>query len=221
MSLTCRDIIKRAARMNGAIATGDDPEADELADAFVALNTMTRALHGDVIGPRLTSLSMAATMQAENAGLYQAALAAAATLTAPLKPRNGSRFGIVDVNANFSTYNATIARNNQLLEGAAANIALATNGSQRVWFFDADTGNWVREADLSSVDVSPPYPDRLLAFLPAMLAVFVGPEIGGEIRPDVVSAASLGMQSFAKNYGRRGRNGLDGAIGAGGAQRTA
>lgn len=218
MSLTGRDVIKRAARMNGAIASGDDPNADELADAFMALNTMARALHGDVIGPRLSPQSMTGATQAENGGLYQAALTAAVTLTAPLRPRNGSRFGIVDVSANFVTYNATIARNSQLLEGAASNLTLSTNGAQRVWFFDSDTGNWVREADLASVDTVPPYPDRLLAFLPAMLAVFVGPEGGVEIRPDVVATAQLGMQSFARNYGRRGRNQADAPIGVGAAQ---
>lgn len=213
MSLTGREIIKRAGRMNGVIATGDDPTAEEMADAFTALVTMLRALHGDVIGPRLSPQAMTAATQAENGGLYQAALSAGATLTAPLRPRNGSRFGIADVSANFSSNNATIARNGQLLEGTAASLTLNTNGTQRVWFFDADTGNWVREADLASVDVSPPYPDRLIAFLPAMLAVFVGPEFGGEIRPDVVSAASLGMASFARNYGRRGRNQIDAPLG--------
>ena len=42
-ALTARDLIKRAARLHGAIATGDDPSSGELSDALISLNTMKRA----------------------------------------------------------------------------------------------------------------------------------------------------------------------------------
>lgn len=213
MSLTGRDIIKRAYRKLGSLATGDDPSADEINDGFMALNTMMRSLHGDIIGPRLSPQALVASAQAENGGLYQCALSSGATLTAPLKPRNGARFGAVDVKANFATNNLTVAPNGQLLVGSASNLVIATNGATNVWFFNADTGNWVLEADLASVDTVPPYPDRLITFLPDMLCVFMGAEFGSEVRPDVVATAQLGMKSFARNYARRGRNQADAPVG--------
>lgn len=214
MSLSGRDIIKRAERLLGALTSGDDPEAPELNDAFGSLKSMLRGLHGTVIGPRLASQPFTVSAQAENGGLYQCALSGAATLTAPLQPKGGSRFGAVDVNANFSSNNLTVARNGQLLEGAASNVTMSTNGQAKVWFFDTDTGNWVLEADLATVDTVPPYPDRLLAYLPPMFAVFLAAEYGGEPpRPEVLGTAEMGIKAFARNYGRRGRNQLDAPFG--------
>lgn len=213
MTLTARDIIKSGFRKLGALASGDDPTAEEINDAFPALVTMLRALHGDVIGQRLSAQPLTGATQADNGALYQCSLSAGVTLTAPLKPRSGSRFGVVDVKANFATNNLTVAPNGQLLEAASANLVLSTNGTQRIWFFDGDTGNWVREADLANVDTSPPYPDRLIAFLPFMFALFMAPEFDAEIRPDITAAANLGMQSFARTYSRRGVNQLDPPVG--------
>lgn len=213
MSLTGRDIIKRGMRLLGALSTGDDPSADELTDALIALNTMIRSLHGTVIGPRLSPKAMTTSMQAENGGNYQVKLAAPAQLTAPLQPRNGARFGAVDVAANFNTQNLTIIPNGQLFAGVPGNTVLNVAGAQNVWFFDADTGNWILEADLASLDVSPPYPSRLISFLPYMFAVEMAAEFGSEIRPDVVAMAGEGQAAFARNYARRGRNQTDAPIG--------
>lgn len=215
MVMTGRDIIKRGYRKLGSIASGDDPSADELNDGFIALNSMMRALHGDVIGPRLAPQALTASLQAENGGLYQCNLAAPATLTAPLRPKNGARFGVIDTGANFATENLTIGRNGQLVQGSATNLVLSASGFSGVWFFDADTGNWALEADLANVDTSPPYTTRLISFLPDMLAVFMAGEFGGELRPDVIATANTGMLSFARTYSRRGRNQLDAPLGVG------
>lgn len=216
MSLTCRDIITIAYRKLGEVGSGDTPSSEEAADGFSALNNMVRALHGTVIGPRLSPQPFTATGQAENGGLYQCALSAATAIVAPLNPNGGTRFGVADVGLNFAANNLTINRNARLFEGVAANLVLNANGAQRVWFFDPDTGNWVREQDLASLDVSPPYPDRLVDLLPDMLAVFVAPQFDAEITPALAGAATLAMRAFAGNYGRRGRNQIDsgGSLGA-------
>lgn len=213
MTLLIRDIVKRSQRLLGALVTGDDPSADELSDELLSYTAMQRSLFGTVIGPKLSPFTAPTTPgQAENGGLYMIP-ASLYTLTAPTNPRSGARFGAVDPNLNFATNNCTIARNGRLLEGAASNLTLSTNGANRQWFFDADTGNWVREADPASVDVSPPFPDRLISHLPAMLAVWIAAEFGSEIRPDVVAMGQLGMQAFARVYARRGRNQTDAPIG--------
>lgn len=210
MTLSARDIIKSGLRKLASLASGDDPTPEEMNDGFLALNRMLRALHGTVIGPRLSPQPMTATMQAENGGLYQLALAGgAATLTAPGNPKSGARFGVIDTAGNLATFPLTINRNGQLFQGVSSSPEFNTPGFSGIWFFDADTGNWSLEADLADVNKSPPYPERLVALLPDMFAVFISGEFGAELSPDVISGASLGMASFARVYGRRGRNGLD------------
>lgn len=207
MSLTVRDVIKRSNRLMGALATGDDPSADELADALMSYNSMVRAMFGTVIGPRLSALTAGASLTAEPGGLYQVG-SATITVTLPSQPRNGARIGVVDANLALSSNTCTINRNGRLLEGAAANITLNTDGSSRIWFFRGDTGNWVREAD-ALIDDLVYFPDPLAAYLPDMLAVYLAGEFGSDIRPDVVAKALEGRQAFARSYARRGRNQAD------------
>lgn len=207
MSLSVRDVIGRASRINGAIASGDGITADEAVDIVTAFNSLQRSLFGDVIGPKLSPLPAAAGLTAENGGLYQIA-ASLMTITAPLNPRNGWRFGVADANLNFTTNTCNIARNGRLLEGAAATISLTTNGDNRVWFFRGDTANWVKEVDLT-IDAAIYFPDPLIDYLPDMLAVYVLAEFGGEVRPDTVANALAGRAAFARTYARRGRNAID------------
>ncbi|MEO8925902.1 MAG: hypothetical protein ABI306_01950 [Caulobacteraceae bacterium] len=212
--LTVRDVIKRAGRLDGTIATGDDPSSDELNDAMVALNTMKRAMFGTFIGVRLSPQDCTGllTKQAENGGEYQIP-AAAFTLIAPSNPRSGSRFGVVDANLNFATNNCIVSRNGRLLNGAAANLTLATNGQNIRFWFRGDTGNWVEEADYVTADDAIEFPAALVAYMPYMLAVANAGEFGTELRPDIVAAASEGRQAFARQYARRGRNQADKPIG--------
>ncbi|MGH7746975.1 MAG: hypothetical protein ACREQ5_19800, partial [Candidatus Dormibacteria bacterium] len=133
-SLTPRDTIKRAMRLLGAVAAAADPTADQLADAFLAANTMKRALFGTTIGPRLSLQAATGTAaQAENGGEY-AIPAVSFTLTAPSSPRSGDRFGVLDPNLNFAANPLTIGRNGRLLNGLAANLIVSAAGSHlRFW----------------------------------------------------------------------------------------
>jgi hypothetical protein len=211
---TVRDVIKRASRLNGSIATGDDPTADELADAMLSLNTLKRAMFGTFIGARLSPVDCTGltAQQAENGGLYQIP-AATFTLTAPANPRSGARFGVVDANLNFATNNCTVARNGRLLQGVAANTVLNTNGASAQFWFRGDTANWVLEADYAGADDAIEFPEALIAYLPNMLAVAMAAEFGADLRADIVAGAAEGRQAFARQYARRGRNQVDAPIG--------
>jgi hypothetical protein len=220
MSLSPRDVIKRAARLNGSIASGEDPTADELADAMVALNTMKRAMFGTFIGPRLSSLpASGATWQAENGGEYQIVpWGSPIAVSAPLNPRSGARFGIADAGNGFATQNCSVSGNGRLLQGSATPIVFNTNGAAARWWYRGDAGDWVREADYVSADDVIEFPDNLIAYLPYMLAVTVGPEFGVDLRQDVIAAAAEGRQAFARAYSRRSRSAADAPIGLGAGQ---
>ena len=72
MTLTVLDIIKRAMRLHGTLASGDTPAAPDTTDFLLALNTMKRAMFGTLIGPRLSPQSVTgASGQAERGGEYQ------------------------------------------------------------------------------------------------------------------------------------------------------
>jgi len=213
MSLTVRDVITRAGRLLGSVASGDSLTADEGADALVAINSMKRAMMGTIIGPRLGSIALTGTTgQAENGGEY-AIPVASFTLTAPLNPKSGARFGVTDANLNWTAQPLTIARNGRLINGSAANYVISTLGTNTRFWYRGDTGNWVIEADYVTLDDAVGFPDSLIDYLPLMLSVVMAAEYGSDLRPEVVAGAAEGRQAFARSYARRGRNQLDAPIG--------
>ena len=213
MPLSVRDVILRSGRLHGCWSSGETPTADEAADALTAFNGLKRALFGTVIGPRLGAQVLTGISgQAETGGEYQIP-PVAFTLAAPAAPRAGARFGVVDANRSFGAAPCTIVRGGRLIAGAAADHVLATAGANTRFWFRGDAGDWVLEADWPSLDSAIEFPDPLIAWLPAMLALALAAEYGAELRPDVVAAAQGGRAAFARAYGRRGRNMLDPPLG--------
>lgn len=204
-------------RLNGNLDAGRMATADELADGLFALNTVKRNLFGAIIGPRLSAQSVAATLsgaQAENGGEYQIP-GVTFTLTLPANPKSGARVGVADAGLGFGTNPCTVARNGRLLEGAAADLTLGVAGEGRRWWFRGDTGDWVREADYAGADDVIDFPADLAVFLPYMLCVAWAAEFDATLRPDVIQGAARGEAAFARQYGRRGVNQVDGALGGG------
>ncbi len=213
MSLSPRDCIKRALRLNGTLAGGSEPTSADLTDTFLAFNTMKRAMFGTLIGTRLSAQAASGTtQQAENGGEY-AIPSVPFALAAPNAPRGGDRFGAVDANLSFGANNLTVNRGSALIEGQAVDLVIFANGDNRRWWFRPDAANWVREADWASPDTPIEFPDALIAYLPYMLAAVIAPEFGADLRADVIAGASEGREAFARAYARRGRNGLDRPIG--------
>jgi hypothetical protein len=209
-----RDAISRAMRLNGALGSGDTPTAEEMADALVAANALKAAWFGTLIGGRLTEQSVAGTLaQAENGGEYAIPGGAAFTLTAPLNPRSGSRFGAVDASGDFATHNLTVAPNGRMIEGGTANLVVSANGDNRRWWYRGDAGNWVREAAWADENAALEFPDALCAYVPYMLAVVMAAEYGTELRQDVLAANGEGRMAMARTYAPRGMNPVERPLG--------
>ena len=214
MSLTVRDVIKRAGRMHGCWASGDEPDVDEASDGLISFNSMKRALFGTFIGPRLSSRpALGSACQAETGGEYQIP-PLAYTITAPLNPRSGARFGVVDAGLNFSVSPCAVLNNGQLINGVRAPQSLTANGQNTRFWFRGDRGDWVIEGDSLGLDTPIEFPDSLIAYLPNMLAVVIAAEFGADLRQDVLVGAQEGRAAFARAYGRPGRSGLDAPFGA-------
>lgn len=214
MSLTVLGVIQRSFRLFGTVAAGATAESDDAAMALIAFNAMKRAWMGTLIGPRLSPIALTGTTgQAENGGEYQIPTGAAFTLTAPANPKPGARFGAVDANLTFNTYNLTIARNGRLLNGAAANYVVSTAGTDTRWWFRGDTGNWVLEADSASLSSAIEFPDSIIAYMPYMLCVVMAAEFSADLTPEVQAGAAEGRAVLARMYGRRGRAQPEGPLG--------
>ena len=214
MSLTVLGVISRAQRLMGQIAGQSTLNADDAAVGLIAFNAMKRAWMGTLIGPRLGSLGLTGiTGQAENGGEYMIPTGAAFTLTAPSNPRAGARFGAVDANLTFNSYNLTIARNGRLLNGVASNYVANTAGLNTKWWFRDDTGNWVLEADSPSVNSAVEFPDPIIAYMPYMLAMVVAGEFSGDLTTEVQGGNLEGRAVLARMYGRRGKAQPEGPIG--------
>ena len=213
MSLTVRDVISRAGRMHGCWASGDAPDADEASDALISYNSMKRALFGTVIGPRLSPRSApGVACQAETGGEYHI-LAVAYTLTAPLNPRSGARFGVVDAGLNFAAQPCSVLGNGRLVNGSPGSQSLSANGQSTRYWFRGDVGDWVVEADAAGLDTPIEFPDSLIAYLPNMLAMVIAAEYGADLRQDVIAGAQEGRAAFARTYSRQSRSPIDAPIG--------
>ena len=208
-----RDMIDRAMRLNGSLAAGDQPNADDAAAALIAANAMKAAWFGTLIGGRLTEQSVSGAVgQAENGGEY-AIPAVAFTLTAPATPKSGSRFGAVDATADFATHNLTIVPGGRQIEGSTASLVISANGDNRRWWYRGDTGAWIREAPWASLSDTVELPDALCAYLPYMLAVVMAAEFNTDLRQDVIAGNIEGRQAMARTYAPRGLNPVERPLG--------
>jgi hypothetical protein len=213
MSLNVHDVICRALRLLGSVASGDEPDAEQMADAMTGFNTLKRSWYGTLIGARLTEQAVAASpAQAENGGEY-AVSALTLTLNAPGSPRAGARFGVVDAALAFAAHNCTVSPNGYQIEGSTAPLVLSVAGDNRRWWFRGDTGNWVSEADFTDPTNAIEFPDAMIAFMPYMLAIVLAPEFNTEIRQDVIAADALGRAAMARAYAPRGRNEVEAPLG--------
>ena len=216
MSLNVLQVIERAMRLNGSLAAGDTPSADDEADCLTAFNTLKRSWYGTLIGARLTAQEVSLSpVQAENGGEYLlAAIAGGATLMAPASPRGGARFGVVDAALSFATYACSVAPSaGTQIEGGTSGLVLSATGDNRRWWFRNDTGNWVREADFASLTAAIEFPDQLIAYMPYMLAAVIAPEFNAELRADVVQGTAEGRQLMARLYAPRGRGEIEPPLG--------
>ena len=69
---------------------------------------------------------------------YFVTSASALTLTLPASPALNDEIQVIDASGNASTYNITIARNGNLINGTAGNLIIDNNGG---WYSLVYTGN--------------------------------------------------------------------------------
>lgn len=205
---TARQTITRALRKLRAIGRGEAPESDQATYALEELNGLLSSMVEVGLGYplenyRITgSVTVSLTYPAQRLQCMNGGI----TITLPggtmAKPVwDGARVSVVDVSNNAGTNNIILARNGWLLEGAAANQTLATNGIRRTWMFRADLGDWKRAADLG-LDDDLPYPTDFDRAWGLILAEALQGEYGMSLGPDDLRAARAGREALYIRYAR-------------------
>ena len=220
MALTIQDVINRAMRLVGILAAGEDPTGTESTDALYVYNSLVQSLFGDIIGPKLVAQSLptamgnaAATYGIYPGILYQGTGGGNKTLQIQQQPKDGMRFGVADTNGAFNVapvkldpgaFGIVLAP-----DGASAGgvQTLNTAGYSATWFFRADTGVFVNEADQTLTD-TPYFPAAVIEALVTLLAVRLGAEYGNaaQVKPEVEQMAQQGRDIIAKRYARQSRS---------------
>lgn len=197
---TANDLIARALRLLNVLASGETASADEAADGLVTLNSLLNEYRGHGIGAPLTEVSVTSSYETDgNESLLCDTTAGALTVTLPDDPLDGMMVRLVDVANSFASANVTVARNGRQIAGSAANATLSSNGTNRAYFYRADTGNWALVSDLVLADTQP-LPARFDSALAALLAVRLAPEYGRTVSVELADQAERGRLALAAAY---------------------
>lgn len=203
-----RSLIKLSLRSIGALDTSQEPTPSQADEALDTLNGVLKAMQGQEIGLRLDTVALTGAAAGVPWAMYQAALAAAATLTLPANPQDGWRFGFKDTKANFATYNLTVNPNNRLISTSigvysAGNQAYSTNGQTKTFFFRSDEG-WTEEVVLTLTD-TPYFPVDFHVDLANILSLSLYPQYWPGQTPDamLVGLSQASRERFAARYNGR------------------
>lgn len=134
------------------------PANKSLISTFAGYERETRAKVNEIIEniPDIANWEVVTVAHTAAAGekLLVNTSAAACTVTLPATPEAGSFIYLADAKGTWPTYNVTLARNGNMIAGAAANYTLATSGIYFLMYVDAGYGWAVTSAGGSSSELS-------------------------------------------------------------------
>lgn len=213
---TIRQLIIDSYREAGIVATGEEPDADQLDEALRRLNVLYKSIFGNELGENLVvvnygrdglvnAFAIAEDVSSEIDSTFVPVntrlilnIAEAGTLYLDPNPRDGARMGVIDNGNNLATYNVVIDGNGRKIE-MVDTVTLNTNGVNREWFYRADLGSWTRKTDLLVGDPSP-LPDEFDDLLISMLAVRINPRHGAETSNEMIETLKRARRMFRARY---------------------
>jgi len=218
---TTSEIIKSAFREANLIPIGQTPSSDEQSEALSRLNSIIDSVMGFEAGERLKDWlvqggptdgvtyfwSSADWEKVRQNSRILANLSTADTIYLPANPNNGARIQVVDIGANFATYNLTLDPNSRMIEGSTSPVVLSTNGTNTTWLYRADTGNWVKLTDMAVdltsdpvIDTELPFPRKYDDMFITMLAVRLNPRFGQGLSQLTIATLERSRGQFRAEY---------------------
>jgi hypothetical protein len=109
-----------------------------------SVNTYTQAEINTLINANkyIDPLSISANTTLAAKKRYFVTSASALTLTLPASPALNDEIQILDASGNASTYNITVARNGNLINGTAGNLIIDNNGGWYTLLYTGSTYGW-------------------------------------------------------------------------------
>lgn len=103
-------------------------------------NTSWGTVSSGFVAMPSTSVSSNVTLSAFNK--YFVNTGVARTLTLPTSPSVGDEIYIFDASGTAATYNITVSRNSNYINGAASNLIIDVNGGAAALFYTGATYGW-------------------------------------------------------------------------------
>lgn len=116
----------------------------------------------------------------------------------PVNPSDGARIGIIDPFNRLATVPVTLDGNGRTIEGASQ-VVLNVNGTNRTWFYRADTGNWARLNPLTLTDEMP-FPEMFDEMFKLLLAADLNPIYGKNMGAMQLQFLKEYRQQFTARY---------------------
>lgn len=213
---TVSDIIKYAFRQSNLIAAGTEPTDTEKTEALYYLNTIVSSATGNEVGDPLVSFPIGRNGIQRPAGYpwwntvpdnnwfvpkntrIMLNLDSTVELWLHPDPNDGTRFGIIDVPGNLSTYPVIVHGNGRTIDGATS-ITLNTDGTDSEWMYRADTGNWTKYAPLLLTDDFP-FPKDFDDYFITTLSMRLNPSFGVEVDPQSIETLKNGKSQIRARY---------------------
>ena len=206
MALTSA-IIRRAFRESNLIPVGQDPTTSQVNEALELLNTLVLSTVGNEAGVSLNEIIIGGDFDQtdlitdyipDNVRLNCQTLDAPIILGLDPYPKDGQRVAIVDTSGNMSTNTVTLDANGRTIE-SGTEVTIDVDYASRQWMFRADTGNWVRVAELVQTDVFP-FPTEFDDYFSTMLALRVNPRYSQQMSPEAVQALNRQRSQLRSRY---------------------
>ena len=129
--------------LTSAAAAGDIVEIVTITN-LNSVNTYTQAEINALIAANsyISPVSISSNTNLAVKKRYFVTSASALTLTLPASPSINDEIQILDASGNASTYNITVARNGNLINGNAGNLVIDTNGGWYTLLYTGSTYGW-------------------------------------------------------------------------------
>lgn len=201
---TVYQIIVDAYRQSNLVALGNNLTQLQETEALRYLNRIVKSVFGNEAGDPLTAFSVEEdVLESEEKIIPQNTrlmlnLKESLELHLHPNPSNGSRFALIDVSKNLSTYPIVIKGNGQLIEGASS-LTINTNGYNAEWFYREDLATWTKYAPLDLFE-SFPFPEEFDDYFIILLAFRLNPAYERQLDPQSATMLERSKSQLRARY---------------------
>lgn len=196
-------LIRDAYRESNLIATSANPSTAEVTEGVSVLNQFLGSLFGHEAGQEFVDLSVAAataTLRPNERALVSYN-SGNVTLTLPAVPDNGARVQIVDTVIGGSR-TLTLNPNGRKITGAATLVLAA--GSNKVYMYRADLGDWLVISPLASSDTLP-FPVDYEPLFVAAIAIRINDRHGQPVPEQLKAVFDRDIERIKFDYRQHGQ----------------